>query len=101
MYIGSSIFLLAVGAVLRFGVRTDHISQVDLPVVGYILMACGALGIVLSLVLAGPRTRRTRTVIAQDPATLGRSAQRGADVEQVEDLFASPSRTLIDRQERG
>jgi hypothetical protein len=101
VYIGSSTFLLAVGAVLRFGVRTDHISQVDLPVVGYILMACGALGLVLSLVLAGPRTRRTRTVIAQDPAMLGRPGHGVTDVEHVEDLFASPSRTLVDREERG
>jgi hypothetical protein len=100
VYIGSSIVLLAVGAILSFGVRTDSVRQVDLPVVGYILMACGALGIVLSLVLAGPRSRRTRTVIAQDQGTLGRHDPRAGDVTGVEDLFASPSRTVIDRDDR-
>lgn len=52
MYIGGSIFLLAVGAIFSFAV-TDAISGVDLTMVGYILMAAGALGIVLSLVISG------------------------------------------------
>jgi len=100
VYFGSSIFLLAVGAVLRFGVRSDTTTPVDLPVVGSILMACGALGIVLSLMLAGPRTRRRRTVIAQDPDTLGRHGRAVGDVQLVEDLFTSPSRTVVEREDR-
>jgi hypothetical protein len=57
MYIGGSIVLLALGAILSFAVQ-DSISGVDLVVVGYILMAAGALGIVLSLVLMGQRNGR-------------------------------------------
>lgn len=57
MYIGGSIVLLALGAILAFAVQ-DAISGVDLVVVGYILMAAGALGIVLSLVLMGQRNDR-------------------------------------------
>lgn len=57
MYIGGSIFLLAVGAILSFAVR-DNINDIDLIVVGYILMAAGALGIILSLVLNGQRNER-------------------------------------------
>lgn len=50
MYFGGSIFLIAIGAILAFAVR-DAIDGVDLIMIGYILMAAGALGIVLSLVM--------------------------------------------------
>lgn len=54
MYIGGSIVLLALGAILSFAVQ-DSISGVDLVVIGYILMAAGALGILLSLFLNAQR----------------------------------------------
>ena len=57
MYFGGSIFLLALGAILAFAVQ-DAINGVDLVMVGYILMAAGALGIVLSLVMTGGGMRR-------------------------------------------
>lgn len=57
MTIGGSIVLLALGAILSFAVQ-DAINGVDLVVVGYILMAAGALGIVLSLVLSAQRSGR-------------------------------------------
>lgn len=56
MQIGTSLFLLAVGAILAFAVQ-DQVSGVDLTMVGYILIAVGALGLVVSLIL-GSRTRR-------------------------------------------
>ncbi|AXT85537.1 hypothetical protein C6I20_10260 [Aeromicrobium sp. A1-2] len=62
MYIGGSIVLLALGAILSFAVQ-DSVSGVDLVTVGYILMAAGALGIVLSLVLNGQRNERRRDEI--------------------------------------
>lgn len=54
MGIGFSVFLLAVGGILSFAV-TDNMNDVDLTLVGYILMAAGAIGLVWSLFL----TRRT------------------------------------------
>jgi hypothetical protein len=48
MGIGTSIFLIAVGAILKFAV-TDAISGVDLATVGVILMVAGVLGLLLSL----------------------------------------------------
>jgi len=57
MYIGGSLFLLAIGAICSFAV-TDRIEGVDLTMVGYILMGVGALGVVLSLVMAGGGGRR-------------------------------------------
>jgi cytochrome b len=64
MGIGTSIFLLALGAILAFAV-TDAISGVDLTVVGYILMAAGALGLVFSLILSN-RARRSTVVRERD-----------------------------------
>jgi hypothetical protein len=48
MGIGVSIFLIAVGAVLAFAVEAE-VSGLDVQVVGWILLAVGALGILLSL----------------------------------------------------
>ena len=54
MYFGGSIALIAIGAILSFAVR-DNINEIDLVVVGYILMAAGLIGIVLSFVAQGQR----------------------------------------------
>jgi len=59
MYIGGSIFLLALGGILAFAVR-DNIQDVELTTVGWILMAAGALGIIVSLIINGQRTERRR-----------------------------------------
>ena len=48
MSLGASIFLLVVGAVLTFAVNVSA-SGFNLNTVGIILMAAGALGVVLSL----------------------------------------------------
>jgi Na+/melibiose symporter-like transporter len=48
MGIGTSIFLIAVGAILKFAV-TDAISGVQLATVGVILMVVGVLGLLISL----------------------------------------------------
>ena len=48
MGIGTSIFLIAVGAILKFAVTTT-VSGISLATVGVILMVVGALGLVLSI----------------------------------------------------
>jgi hypothetical protein len=51
MGIGTSLFLIAVGAILDFAVSVDTHSQgVNLHTIGVILMVVGAIGAVLSLV---------------------------------------------------
>ncbi|WP_327064816.1 DUF6458 family protein [Kitasatospora sp. NBC_01250] len=57
MGIGGCILLFALGAVLAFGVDW-HMSGVDVPVVGWVLMAAGLLG----LVVYGSVYRRRRFV---------------------------------------
>jgi heme/copper-type cytochrome/quinol oxidase subunit 2 len=48
MTVGGSIFLVAVGAILRYAV-TDTISGVDLATIGLILMIAGIVGLVIGL----------------------------------------------------
>ena len=50
MGLGVGIFLLVVGAVLAFAIHVTTNGAINVQVVGYILMAAGALGIVLSMV---------------------------------------------------
>ena len=46
--IASSIFLIAVGAILRYAINVDS-NAVSIPTVGLILMICGGAGLALSL----------------------------------------------------
>jgi hypothetical protein len=48
--LGFSLFLIAVGAILRFAV-TATVVGIDIQTVGVILMVVGAIGFVISLVL--------------------------------------------------
>jgi hypothetical protein len=60
MGIGVSVFLLAVGAILTFAVDAS-VSGIDISMVGIILMVAGAIGLLLTLVVWGPRSRRVTT----------------------------------------
>ena len=66
MYIGTSIFLIAVGAILKFAV-TATVAGVDIQTVGVILMVVGVLGLVLSLLeqLIWADRRRARAAAAE------------------------------------
>ncbi|WP_426564068.1 DUF6458 family protein [Angustibacter sp. McL0619] len=57
MGIGASVFLIAVGLILALAVNVD-ISGLDIAVIGWILVAAGALGLILTLVIFAPRRRR-------------------------------------------
>ena len=46
--IGASLFMIAVGAILKYAV-SDSISGISLPTVGVILMVVGVVGLLLSL----------------------------------------------------
>lgn len=66
MRIGLSLFLIAVGAILKFAVTAD-VSGVSLSTVGVILIVVGAVGLVISLILMA--TRRRTDVIQRDGRT--------------------------------
>ncbi len=60
MGIGTSIFLIAVGAILKFAVTTS-VSGIELATVGVILMVVGIIGLLFSLLILG-RGRRDAVV---------------------------------------
>ena len=57
MGIRVSIFLIALGAILTFATDVS-VSGLDLDVVGIVLMLVGALGLILTMLVWGPRRRR-------------------------------------------
>jgi hypothetical protein len=63
MGIGLSIFLIAVGAVLNWGVDVDDPSGFNLNTIGVILMVVGAIGLLASMVIWG--SHRDRTVVEE------------------------------------
>jgi hypothetical protein len=65
MTIGTSIFLIAVGAILKFAVHT-HVSGVSLQTIGVILMVVGAIGLVLSFLWLTMWRDRRRDVVVDD-----------------------------------
>lgn len=63
MGIGGSIFLLALGAILAFAVNAQ-ISGIDINVVGWVLMAAGLVGLIVTIWFWNSRRR---TVVAERP----------------------------------
>jgi hypothetical protein len=64
MRIGGSLFLIALGAILKFAV-TANVNGVDIGTIGVILMIVGAIGLVISLIWMS--TRRRTDVIQRGP----------------------------------
>jgi hypothetical protein len=69
MGLGMSLFLIALGAILKFAV-TLSVAGVKLEVVGVILMVVGAVGLVLSLIRSASLARRRRATVYSDPRYL-------------------------------
>jgi hypothetical protein len=65
MGIGTSIFLIAVGAILKYAV-TATVSGVNVHVVGVILMIAGAVGLLLSLLWMTIWADRRRHAVVAD-----------------------------------
>jgi len=65
MAIGTSIFLIAAGAILRFAVQ-DSINDIDLSVVGLILMIVGGIGLLIGIWMTTRYTDRTGPAVRDD-----------------------------------
>jgi Na+/melibiose symporter-like transporter len=66
MTLGTSLFLIAVGAILRYAV-TASVSGIDLQTVGVILMIVGVIGAIVSVVWMIMSSRRNeRDVVTRD-----------------------------------
>ena len=69
MGIGTSIFMIAVGAILYFAVNVD-ISGLELSTIGLILMILGIVGLVISFFMMSQASRRgvvTDRPVAREP----------------------------------
>jgi protein-S-isoprenylcysteine O-methyltransferase Ste14 len=81
MGIGTSIFLIAIGAILRFAV-TASVSGIELQTVGTILIVVGIVGLLISLLYMTLWADRTR------PAAYGdRAAVPPTEREVVRDRY--------------
>jgi hypothetical protein len=78
MGIGISLLLVAVGAILTWAVNAQ-VSGVELETVGVILMVVGAIGLLWSLVVWGPRRRVRSERIVDDQ---GRGYRRVEHVDE-------------------
>jgi Domain of unknown function (DUF6458) len=65
MGIGTSLFLIAVGAILKFAV-TAHVSGVSLATVGTILIIVGIVGLLISLFMLAAWRDRDAAPVARD-----------------------------------
>jgi hypothetical protein len=57
MCIGVSVFLMAAGAIMTFAVETNSTEGFNINTIGIILMIVGAVGLLASLLIFGPRSR--------------------------------------------
>jgi cytochrome c oxidase subunit IV len=67
MTIGAGIFLIAVGAILKFATNI-HIQGVSVDTIGVILMIAGAVGLVLGIFQELIWSRRNRAIAPGEPA---------------------------------
>lgn len=65
MGIGTSIVLIAVGAILKWAV-TAHVGGVSITTIGTILLVVGIVGLVISLLLAANVFGRRDTTVVRD-----------------------------------
>jgi hypothetical protein len=75
--IGTSIFLIALGAILKYAVTAD-VEGINLDTVGVILMVVGIVGLLLSLLwmTIWADRRRDRAVVADRPVDRERVVER-------------------------
>jgi beta-lactamase regulating signal transducer with metallopeptidase domain len=69
--IGTSLFLIAVGAILYFAVDAN-VSGLEITTVGVILMVIGVIGLLISLFFLSEWRRRYRTPVDERPVTRDR-----------------------------
>lgn len=78
MGIGVSVFLIAVGAILTFALDL-RVGFLDIDVVGWILMAAGVLGLIMTAFIWGGRRRQ---VVTREPVEY-RSVEERRDIDAL------------------
>jgi hypothetical protein len=75
MTIGASIFLIAVGAILKYAVDVT-VSGIEIQTIGLILMIAGAVGLLIGLFLLAQTDRRRGVVVDDRPVVDDRRVVR-------------------------
>jgi hypothetical protein len=80
VYVGTSIFLIALGAILRYAVTAD-VEGINLDTAGLILMIVGVIGLLFSLLWMAiwADRRRDRAVVADRPVVAEPARERVVD----------------------
>lgn len=71
MRIGGALFLIAIGAILKFALTVNSTHGLNLNTVGVILMIVGVIGLIAELIYLS--TRRRTDVIREGPAGRART----------------------------
>ena len=86
MGIGVSIFLIAVGLILALAVNVNTDGAIDVPMIGWILVVVGIVGMLLAHLLVDvgrrrvpPRDRRPRRSLPSPSALLGQAQDEEGD----------------------
>src|SRR5262245_9431526 len=100
MGIGASVFLLAVGAILTFALTDQQVGALDLNAVGWILMAVGVVGIIMTTMIWGRRRstvvteQRPTTTVTEEPVAYRRAEPTGTRYRRVEERSDAPPEVL-------
>lgn len=98
MSTGTALFLIAVGAILRFAFATTSTHGLNVHVVGVILILIGVIGLVLSLVMSSPlnpRRLNPRPLNARRLRLLIRPRDRGKPgLDEIKEAAAEDVATI-------
>ncbi len=75
MTIGSSLFLIAVGAILRYAITRETWNSINIHTIGLILMIVGVVGMILGLYLYLVRGRRDPALADDEDVVVRRRAR--------------------------
>ena len=75
MSIAAAIFLMAIGAILRYAI-SDSVEGIDLEIVGLILIIAGAAGLLLEFIRQSMDRRRTDRVVERSGEPVEREEVR-------------------------
>lgn len=79
MGVGTSILLIAIGAILKFAV-TATVSGISVATVGVILMVVGIIGLLISLLWDGVFASRRHVAVTERPVVVEPPVVRDRDV---------------------
>ena len=75
MALGTSLFLIAVGAILRYAI-SDSLEGIDIPTIGLILMIVGVIGLLISLLTMTLWDRDRRRGVVEERRVVDRDPHR-------------------------